>query len=321
MDMDMSWQDSMKFITNTAEVNNFYTKGDHQLISFNKQGTLCFNRGGQWHPDEGRVDFDIIIKKLADANLEPLIKRWTAFSIHRWYFLEYLDRLDMLDKITYLAYGDPYISLPIKYIKKMTALRILIIEPHTTCKYDKPTSKEHDAYQDCLAELVIQLPPTLEILFIHYPLFNGKLTNLPPKLRILCIISEQFNESLDYLPLNLEVFILLQLHDYTHNIMNLPPLLKLLALDLCQGSYTGGVTLPPKLEYLLLTMDSSDSFLAAIEEQDYQYSRDIKTILCNLKCFDILIDKRQHHGILQNTVIKSFWGFSCTDVINKLLHP
>jgi len=119
----MSWQESIKLIIKTSEVCDFYAI-DHHLISFNKQGTLCFNRGGQWHPDNERenrykrVDLDIIIQKLADANLEPLITSWTAFSMHSWHFLEYLDRLNLLDKITYLAYSDPRISLPIKYNPK-----------------------------------------------------------------------------------------------------------------------------------------------------------------------------------------------------------
>lgn len=286
----MSWLDSIKYIINTSEVCDFYTN-DEQKISFNKHGTLCFNRGGMWHPDDEienrykRVDLNIIIQKLANAGLEHIIKQWTAFSMHNWLFLEYLDRLDMLDKITYLAYSDPHISLPLKYIKKMTALRILIIDPSKTSVYDKPTGKEQKVYQAGLAELVNQLPPTLEILFIHFPLFNGTLANLPIGLRILCIISYQFNQSLDYLPLSLEVLLLLQHSTFQHNILNLPPLLKMLALDLNGCAYKGSIQLPPLLEYLQLTMRSNESFLAAVGEPDFEHILNLKTLICDAKWF------------------------------------
>jgi hypothetical protein len=321
----MTWQKSIKFIIKTSEVCDFYTI-DHQLISFNKQGTLCFNRGGQWHPDEERenkykrIDLDIINRKLAEAGLVPIISSLTAFSIHSWHFLEYLDGLGLLDKITYLAYSDPHISLPIKYIKKMSALKTLIIDTSTTRVFDKPTDTELEYYRASLAELVIQLPPTLEILFIHFPTFNGSMANLPPGLRILCIISYAFNESLDYLPLSLEVLILLQLRDFKHDIQNLPPLLKMLALDLENNRcYTSAVQLPLELEYLLLTMRSSNSFLCAIGKEDCENIRNLKKIICNSHWSCILNEKKISNGILQNTIITNADHFHYTNIINELL--
>ena len=302
----MSWRDSIKYIINTSEVCNFYTN-DEQKISFNKQGTLCFNRGGMWHSDDEqenrykRVDLDIIIQKLANAGLEPIIKQWTAFSIHNWCFLEYLDRLDMLDKITYLAYSDPHISLPLKYIKKMTALRILIIDPSKNSVYDKPTYDEQKVYQAKLEELVNQLPPTLKILFIHFHLFNGKLANLPIELLILCIISYQFSHSLDYLPISLEALLLLQNGMFQDNILNLPPLLKMLALDLDCCAYKGSIQLPPQLEYLQLTTRSNESFLAALGGSDFEYILNLKILICDAKWFSKIHQTQKTIPKLKNT--------------------
>ena len=70
----MSWKELIKYIQDTAEVCDFYTN-DYQLISFNKQGALCFNRGGMWHPDDEienrykRVDLNIIIQKIGRAHV------------------------------------------------------------------------------------------------------------------------------------------------------------------------------------------------------------------------------------------------------------
>ncbi len=318
----MDWRHSIKLIINTSEVCDFYCI-DHHLISFNKQGTLCFNRGGQWHPEDERenrykrVDLDIIIKKLADANLEPLIKRWTAFSMHSWHFLEYLDKLDMLDKITYLAYSDNLVSLPIKYITKMTALRTLIIDTTTTRMYNRTTRIEEDAYEASLAELVIQLPSTLEILFINFPLFNGSLANLPPGLRILYINSYNFNKSLDYLPLSLEVLILL--HYYENNILNLPLLLKMLVLDF-RNNYNGHIQLPPNLEYLQLNIDNKENFLTAIGGQDGANITNLKSLIVSSRWYTILSKRQLLPGSnLQNIYIKNADTIHYTNLIKELM--
>lgn len=320
----MSWQESIKFIINTTEVCEFYTS-DEQLISFNKHGTLCFNRGGMWHSADERenrykrVDLDIIIRKLADARLEPIIRQCSAFSAHNWLFLEYLDRLELLNKITYLAYSDPRISLPTKYIKKMTALQILIINTSGTSTYNKPTIEELGIYQTCLAELVIQLPPTLEILFIHFPSFNGSMSNLPPQLRILCITSNQFTQSLDYLPLSLEALILLQLSIYSNDIQNLPPLLKVLVLDL-NRNYKSLVQLPLDLEYLYLTIHLYDSFLKTIGGQDCENILNLKTLMCDCKYFNIINKNKYSNKILQKTIIKNASAIHYTNIIYELLY-
>lgn len=306
----VSWREYIELIVDTAEVCDFHTI-DHQLISFNKQGTLCFNRGGMWHSKDEqeqrykRVDVDSIIQKISDAGLESLIRSKQAFSIHSHHFLEYFDRLGILNTITYLAYTDPLVSLPIKYITKMSNLRCLIINPSKTVRFERTTAQQQAEYNASLEELVIQLPPPLEILLIAFPVFNGSLSNLPPALRILCIISNQFHQSLDYLPINLEVLLLLELSKYTLNIENLPVGLQMLAFDCEYECYTGALQIPPKIQYLQLNKCSITTLQNALGVENAIFDcgyRDLYTVerLSQLKSlivssylYNILIAKKQ----------------------------
>jgi len=202
----------------------------------------------------------------------------------------------------------------------MTALRTLIIDTSKTCVYEKSTDIEQNLYRTSLAELVIQLPSTLEILFIHFPIFSGSLANLPPRLRILYINSYQFNESLDYLPLSLEVLILLNIICYKNNILNLPPLLKMLVLDLHNSRYKGCVQLPPALEYLQLEIDYGESFLEAIGGYDGANISRVKSLIVSSKWYSILNTRKlSAESNLQNIKIKNADTIHHTNLIEELM--
>jgi hypothetical protein len=319
----MSWREHIQKINNPTDVNDFYTI-DHHLISFNKFGALCFNRGGMWHHNDEqeyrykRVDLEIIREKINTASLQPVIISCRSFSVPNWRFLEYLDELGLLEKITYLAYSDAQVSLPIKYIQKMQSLQTLIIDTRKTRFFNKPTSAEQSIYEKDLADLVSQLPIPLETLFIDFELFNGSLANLPAGLRILCINSYHFTGSLDYLPMNLEVLLLLHLNYYIADILNLPVGLKMLGLNFADGSYKGSITLPPELEYLQFNIKNEQGFLAAIGENCEHLAR-LKSLVVASNIWTKLLMLKDKYPALNNVKLTNAGRIHHTRLIDELL--
>jgi hypothetical protein len=295
----MSLQELIHKLINTSEIYDFYTN-DYQLISFNIYGVLCFNRCGLWHPKNEqinrykRVELHDIIRKITISGIEPLIKTWSSFSIFNYKFLDYLDSIEMLEKITFLVYTDSTVCIPMKYITKMTNLKTLIINTEKIRLYDRPTIEQINTYAEELAKITSFLPATLETLYIHCIEFNGNLDNLPHGLRILYIISALFNQSLDFLPQNLEALILLHAHNYHFSINNLPPMLKLLALDInkivsdYKIIYQLPITLqlPLSIEYLYLQFPKS--FIDITDNLDCYHLKHLKTLICNPKWFQII---------------------------------
>ena len=316
------WQELIRLIIDCSEVYTFGTS-NYQPISFNIHGVLCFNNTGMWHPDDEqlnrykRVELHDIIRKLTSAGLVPLIKSWTKFSIYNCKFLEYLDELGILDKITFLAYSDPITCIPAKYMSKMTSLQTLIINTSYTFTYDVLIVDITGVYASNLAEIISILPASLETLFIQSADFNGKLDNLPIGLRILYIISTLFNQPLDYLPTGLEVLAVLNAHYYTKShILNLPQFLKFLALDINNHSTDNTIALqiPLEVEYLYLSSNRKfpESFIDSIGGHNYTNLQQVKRIICSPYWFQIFNSKPGIKLISIDTV-------HISDIIEKLL--